>query len=141
MPMRRKNLPTERESSVQRSAVQILGSMGIMMWRRNVGAFHVQDRYIRCAKPGQSDLWGTDFHRLVESPGGWEWSRHWELETKSHGKRPNPEQLAWLKASTDRGWVAYWGDNVDTIVRVAQAILDGGQIVWHNDDSYHVEMR
>ena len=127
------NLPRERENPVRNSTVELLSPMGITLWRRNVGAFHVDDRFIRCAEPGQSDLWGYDW------PRGSEWSRHWEIETKATGKRPTPAQLIWLKASTARGWVAFWADNVDTIVRVARATLDGGKIVWGQGDAFDVQ--
>lgn len=125
-------IPKELESSVQDSTVDLLAIMGITLWRRNVGAFHVEDRYIRCAEPGQSDLWGTD-DRLI----GGIWARHWEIETKRPGKRPTPEQRDWLKASTARGWVAFWGDNIDSIIKVATAILAGGRIVWREGPGYH----
>ena len=127
-------LPPERENPIRNSVVIRLGHMGITLWRRNVAAIKIGNRFFRCAEPGQSDLWGTD--RLVP----FSWSRHWEIETKAPGKRPTIDQLIWLKASTARGWVAFWGDNVDTIIKVAAAILDGGRIVWHEDDNFDVRM-
>lgn len=127
-------LPPERESSVQHSVIVQLDAIGITLWRRNVGAFKIDDRFVRCARPGQSDLWGLD------DMNGTRWARHWEIETKSTGKRPTSKQLTWLKDSTARGCVAFWGDNVDTIVRVALAVLDGGRIVWRDGDEFDVEM-
>ena len=142
-------LPSERESAIQHSVITQLGAMGIELWRRNVGAMRIapegqgKSRFIRFAKAGQSDLWGSWNHiddDFTMTHGKYLWGRHWEIETKATGKRPTPEQLIWLKASTARGWIAFWGDNVDTIRRVAQAVLEGGRIVWAEGDSFDVEM-
>jgi hypothetical protein len=119
---------------VRNSSIQLLGAMGITLWRRNVAAITIEDRFFRCGEAGQSDLWGSDW------PAGNAWARHWEIETKAPGKRPTPNQLIWLKASTARGWVAFWGDNVNTICRVAGAVLEGGQIIWGSGDVFDVRM-
>jgi hypothetical protein len=92
---------------------------------------------LRCAEPGQSDLWGIE---TVLNENGGNWGRHWEIETKATGKRPTPEQLVWLRNCTRMGAIAFWGDNVDTIRRVAQAILNGGRIVWRQGDDFDVEI-
>jgi hypothetical protein len=120
-------LPPELENPIRNSIVILLGNMGITLFRRNVGGFHIDDRFVRCAEPGQSDLYGTDW------PHGASWARPWEIETKATGKRPTKEQLAWLKASTARGCVAFWCDNSRTAVNIATAILAGCRIVWLGD--------
>ena len=67
-------------------------------------------------------------------------SRHWEIETKRPGNRPTPGQLEWLKTMSARGCVAFWVDSANIADRVAEAILDGGRIAWHDDDNFDVVM-
>jgi hypothetical protein len=80
-------LPKERESKVQRSIIVRLRRLGIVLYRRNVGAMREGDRFIRFASPGQSDLWGW-----VAKTGV-----HVEIEVKAKDNRPTPKQLEWLK--------------------------------------------
>lgn len=133
-------LPDDRESTIQHSAIVQLGSLGIELWRRNVGVARFRnqpggkERFVRFAYPGQSDLYGTDW------PSELLWGRPWEIETKRRGKRPTLSQEIWLRNATRRGCVAFWGDNIDTIVRVAKAILAGGRIVWKTGPDFDVEM-
>ena len=122
--------PHDRESKIQKSIVIRLDRLGIRLWRRNVGAMRQDDRIIRFGSPGQSDLWGIDtiYHR------------HWEIETKRPGNRPTPLQLSWLKDMSQLGCVSFWADNANVAERVAKAIIDGGMIVWCDNDDYNVEM-
>jgi hypothetical protein len=122
--------PRERESKIQRSIVVRLSRLGIRLFRRNVGAMKTDaGGFVRFAAPGQSDLWGIDRA-----------GRHWEIECKRSGNKPTPAQLAWLKEMTDRGAVAYWADSVNIAERVAEAVLQGGRIVWRDDGTFDVEM-
>ncbi len=124
-------LPRERESEIQRSIVMRLGHrFGITLFRRNVGA--MTDSYghhVRFAAPGQADLWGFD-----------RTAKHWEIETKRPGNRPTDAQLKWLKYMSNLGCVAFWADSANIAERVAEAVLRGGVIVWHNDDAFDVEV-
>lgn len=122
-------LPPERESKIQRSIIVRLERLGIMLCRRNVGAMEKGDRFIRFGKAGQADLWGVDNN-----------ARHWEIETKRPGNRPTPGQLEWLKTMSAIGCVAFWTDSANIAERVAEAILAGGKIVWHDGDDFDVEM-
>lgn len=120
-------IPPDLESVVQKSVIARLEfRFGIKLWRRNVGAMHEGERFIRFAEPGQSDLWGVYC------------GRHWEIETKRFGMRPNPEQLRWLKDMTRRNCVAFWVDSADIAERVSEAIIEGGRIEWLEDDSFNV---
>lgn len=130
-------LPPERESKIQKSIIVRLDRLGIKLWRRNVGAMKRKNkdgstRYIRFNKTGQSDLWGTDKHQP--------WARHWEIETKRLDEKPTPKQLAWLKMISGRGCVAFWSDNANVAERVAESILEGGRIIWHDDENFDVEV-
>ena len=120
-------MPRERESKIQSSIKVRLARLGVTLWRRNVGAMQEGDRFIRFSAPGQSDLWGVD--RM---------GRHWEIECKRPGNKPTPKQLEWLKAMSDRGCVAYWADSASIAERVAEAVLQGGLIKWHENENFDV---
>lgn len=120
--------PPERESKIQRSIVVRLQRLGITLWRRNVVAYQIENRFVRAGQKFQADLWGID-----------RTARHWEIETKRPGNRPTPGQLGWLKAMSARGCVAFWVDSANIAERVADAVLDGGRIVWRDDNNFDVE--
>ncbi len=129
--MKRVKPPPERESKIQASIKTRLARLGVKLWRRNVGGMtDSSGNHVRFASPGQSDLWGID-----------RTGRHWEVECKRPGNKPTPKQLAWLKDMTARGCVAYWADSANVAERVAEAILAGGWIVWHEDENFDVEHR
>ena len=122
-------LPRERESKVLRSVmIRLRHRFGIRLFRRNIGAIREGDRFVRFGRAGESDLWGID-------PGG----AHWEIEVKRPGGKPTPKQITWLREMHGLGCVAFWGDNVSDIERVAEAILSGGRVVWEDNDFY-IEM-
>ena len=131
MPTRTKP-PLERETKIVRSIrIRLLHRFGIRLWRRNCGGF--KDSYghhIRYGSPGQSDLYGVMPRTAT----------HVEIEVKRPGKRPTPLQLRWLRHMTDLGAVAYWSDNANDAERVAEAIMNGGRVVWGNDENFWVEM-
>lgn len=114
------------EAQVQHSTLQVLRALGFVVFRRNVGAVRVRAtattarRFIRFAEPGQSDIYGW-----IPRTG-----RHVEIEVKARGKKPTPEQLAWLLECHRSGCVAFWGDNARTIELVARAVLKGARIEW-----------
>lgn len=127
--------PREKESKVQRSVVVRLRRLGIKLIRRNVGARGWTDkqgraRVVMYGAKGQADLYGWEIAT----------GRHWEIETKAKGEKPTEHQLAWLAECTRLGVVAFWGDNVNTIERVAEAVLAGGRIVWRDGCDYDIEM-
>ena len=125
-------LPKPRESKVQRAIVERLSRLGVKLWRRNVGAMTDKaGNFVRFAAAGQSDLYGF----LPASHG----ARHIEIEVKRPGNKPTAAQLAWLKDMTARGAVAFWADDPGVAERVAQAVLNGGRIVWREDGTYDVE--
>ena len=119
----------ERESKIQRSVIVRLRRLGVLLYRRNVGAMRVGTRFVRFSSPGQADLWGVD-----------RTGRHWEIECKRPGNRPTPKQLAWLKEMTASGCVAYWADDALICERVAEAVLQGGNIIWHENENFDVKL-
>jgi hypothetical protein len=120
-----------------KSIMARLRHLGVELHRRNVAAMRRADangkvRLVRCGRPGQADLWGTD-----NTLG---WARHWEIEVKRAGEVPTFDQTLWLKLCHSRGCIAYWADNANTAEAVAIAVLQGGRIVWSDTYDYDVEM-
>jgi hypothetical protein len=123
--------PREAERSVQKNIVVRLRRLGIVLYRRNVMLARTPDgRKYRVEAPGRSDLYGWELKT----------ARHWEIEVKAAGEKPTAKQLVWLKECHRLGAVSFWADSVNDAERVADAIIRGGKIVWHEDHEYHVEM-
>lgn len=67
--------PKVRESDVLNAVIRAGYALGLTIYRRNVGAFKVQNRYIRFGVAGASDVYGwtregTYFEVEVKAPGG-----------------------------------------------------------------------
>ncbi len=128
MPTRTK-VPTPLEKEIQKNGIALLRSLGWKkVFRRNVATFTAdykgKSRIIRCGEPGQSDTWGV-------MPDG----RHFELEFKRSGERPTLDQAKWLWMMNSGGCgVSFWVDNLDTLERVARHLMDGGRIVYLDQD-------
>ncbi len=122
--------PRERESKVQRAIIVRLRRLGIVLFRRNVMLAKTPDgRRYRVEAAGRSDLYG--WHMRT--------ARHFEIEVKAANEKPTPKQLEWLKECHRLGAVAYWSDSANDAERVAEAIVQGGRIVWGEKD-FWVEM-
>jgi hypothetical protein len=127
----RGKVPDDLEKTVQASIAGMLRLIGFEVFRRNVGGLYDDDgNYVSFAEKGQSDLYGW-----IRATGA-----HFEFETKRYGKKPTPNQLAWLKQCTVLGAHAWWADNIEDAIKVARALLAGGKIVWEEDENYWVQM-
>jgi hypothetical protein len=127
MPTR---VPRERETKLVRSVRVRLRRLGIVLYRRNVMLARTADgRKFRVEAPGRSDLYGWHIKT----------AKHFEIEIKADGGKPTPKQIEWLKECARLGAIAYWGDNINDIERVAEAVLAGGRVVW-TDKDFHVEI-
>ncbi len=123
-------IPRERERKIQASIRIRLGRYGINLYRRNVVLVRTGDgRRFSVEAPGRADLYGWHIKT----------GTHWEIETKAEGKKLTPLQLGWLKDCSRLGAVAFWTDSANDAERVAEAVLQGGRIVWTENDFY-VEM-
>ncbi len=120
-------LATPREAEVQKSGIAYLKAQGWQVFRRNTGAMlNKNGQLIRFGEPGQSDTWGI-------TPDG----RHFELEFKRHGERPNKAQLAWLKKMNTEQTPAFWVDNTSTLARIEKWLRCSGTIHYRQDsDEY-----
>lgn len=76
-----------------------------LAWRQNTGGFRVDDRYIRAAFKGCSDILGM----LV---GG----RFFAIEVKRQGELPTPDQIAFLLAVNRGGGLAFVARDLDDVV-------------------------
>jgi hypothetical protein len=96
-----------RESDVLKAVMDYLSAQGFVMFRRNTGAMKAshggKSRFIRFSQKGMADLWG------VQKGTG----RHIECEVKAPGKRPSPEQVAWLQQCIEIGCIAFWCEGVE----------------------------
>ena len=127
--------PRDLERTVQRSGIERLRVIGVVLYRRNVMTIEAEHkgktRTIRAARRGQADTYGWIISTGV----------HVEIEWKRYGERPTKEQVDWLKECTRLGAVAFWADNVSTAETVMKAILRGGRIIWFEDGHFDVEMK
>lgn len=123
--------PREAERSVQKNIMVRLRRLGIVLFRRNVMLASTPDgRKFRVEAAGRSDLYG--WHVKT--------ARHFEIEVKAAGEKPTKKQLEWLKECHRLGAVAWWSDSVNDAEKIAEAVLRGGKIIWHENEDFHVEM-
>ena len=127
--------PRDLERTVQRSGIERLRLLGVVLFRRNVvkikAEYKGKTRFIRAGYSGQADTYGW-----IIATG-----RHVEIEWKRFGERPTKEQIDWLQECTRLGAVAFWAYNVSTAETVMKAILRGGRIIWFEDGHFDVEMK
>lgn len=133
MRTRKPQVYTPLESEVQRNGILLLEALGWECHRRNTGVFLLRhngkERMVRASEPGMADTWGT-------MPDG----RRFEAEVKRYGKRPTPKQLTWLKSQNGPHCAAFWYDNTKTLNAVANALMHGAHIRYHETgDDYDVD--
>lgn len=111
--------------------VRLRHRFGIVLYRRNVMLASTPDgRKFRVEVAGRSDLYG--WHTKT--------ARHFEIEVKAAGEKPTPKQLEWLKECHANGAVSFWTDSANDAERVAEAILQGGRVVWGEKEDFHIEI-
>lgn len=101
-------VPLERE--IQASILEYLHVKKIFCWRNNSGVNFLQNgqgkfRAIRIGLPGSSDILGV-------MPDG----RFLAIEVKRPGKKPTPEQEAFLHEIASRGGVAFVACSIDEVI-------------------------
>ena len=86
--------PRDLERTVQRSGIERLRVIGVVLYRRNVMTIEAEHkgktRTIRAARRGQADTYGWIISTGV----------HVEIEWKRYGERPTKEQIDWLQECT-----------------------------------------
>ncbi len=124
-----------RESEVQAAFVETLELFGCRAHRRNAGKLRVPGRngkvyYVKLAEEGAADLFGV-------FPDG----RHYDLEVKRPGERPDLHQVQWLREA-NRWAPAFWCDDVDKLKEWLPHLIAGASIVWAEGvESYPVEIK
>jgi hypothetical protein len=108
--------------------VNYLVARGFVVLRRNVTTVKFKDRYVNFGQRGQADLYGKT-PEGAGLPGG----VHVEIEVKRPGERPTQAQVDWLVKMNGRGRdrsVAFWADNLPSLVRIVDAVLGGARVVY-----------
>lgn len=99
---KRRNAPAARESQVMEAVAGILERhpMVAAWWRQNTGAVKLDNRFIKFSFRGCSDFLGflTDGRILA-------------VECKATGKKPTPDQSAFLESVEKAGGFACWTDD------------------------------
>ena len=99
---KRRKAPAARESQVMEAVAGILERHPLVAayWRQNTGAVKLDNRFIKFSFRGCSDYLGflTDGRILA-------------VECKATGKKPSPEQAAFLENVEKAGGFACWTDD------------------------------
>jgi hypothetical protein len=101
------------EGQIQKSILQYLHLKGIWAWITNRKGRQVNGRWIPSQLPsGHSDVMGILPGGIAGKPGG----TVLMIEVKDVGKKPTPEQLAFMARVNALGGLAFWADSVETVV-------------------------
>jgi hypothetical protein len=123
-----KRPPRKRlEADVMIDARAWLGTQtDVQMMRNNVGA--LKDDHGRLVTYGlglgSCDLVGH-IEVLVSAtrlPAGEERyiARCFAIELKAPGKRPSPDQVAWMNVKRQQGWAIGWSDSLDGVIEIVE---------------------
>lgn len=95
------------EKDIQRAILDYCKAERIFVQRRNVAGVQKLsgNRYVQLGKKGMADLWG-----IVKGI-------HFECEVKRPGKKPTPEQIAWLNLCSIYGARAFWADSLEMFIQ------------------------
>lgn len=95
------------EGNVQDAVIEYLTLVkGWRVFRRNVGAAKLNGGYwVKFNGTGQADLWGW-------IPGS---GRHFEIEVKKPGEKPEGKQPEWLDGARTDGCIAFWVDSIEML--------------------------
>lgn len=100
------------EKAIQDAILAVLRYHPRVAWveRMNVGATKIGTRFVRFGRPGMCDITGQlkDGRRL-------------EIEVKRPGKKPTPEQCAFIDMVNEAGGFAFVARSIEDV----QAALDG----------------
>jgi hypothetical protein len=102
------------EASVTEQCIQFARIHGVFLRRQNTGAARSGDRFVHFGAPGQCDYTGivTAVRGGVKTPG-----LHIEVEFKVTGKKPSPEQLAYIDLIRSKGGIAFYADGIDDFIQ------------------------
>lgn len=112
---------TVSENQVLVGCIRACYVLSIPVERRNVVAYRIEGRKVRCGRKGQADLTGT-------IPRGPNRGKRLEIEVKRPGERPRPEQLQWLADVRAWGGIAFWTDDPAECLAALRRVLDGALV-------------
>lgn len=119
--------PRPLEKDVQAACRAVLELHGCRVFRRNTGQvpaeYKGKRRVFRAGENGAADLYGW-------FPGG----LHFECEVKRDGERPRYDQVLFLRDCWRRGIPAFWVDSADSLSRFLPVLIDGGRVVYLDDE-------
>ena|GEM_PF-3121752 len=119
--------PRPLEKTVQAACKAILELYDCRVFRRNTGVMPLEHkgkrRVFRAGEKGAADLYGY-------FPDG----RHFECEVKRDGERPRYDQVLFLRECAARGIPAFWVDSADSLSRFLPVLIDGGRVVYLDDE-------
>jgi hypothetical protein len=98
---------TERDVTAQ--CIQYAFVHGLALRRQNTGAARARDRFVRFGQPGQCDYTGTC---TAERNGIPVKGIRLEVEFKATGRKPRPEQQAYIDGILAEGGVAFYADSL-----------------------------
>jgi hypothetical protein len=97
-----------RERDVQRAILALNGKIpGLTLFKTGAGSFRVNGRFVRMGHKGVSDLvgyWTRPLHTMMGQPRLT--AIFVSVEVKQRGKKPTPEQAAFLERVKQAGGIA-----------------------------------
>jgi hypothetical protein len=111
---RKIGLPKISEQALVRQAVAYLTLNGCYVWRENVGAMRIRDRFVRFGHKGVSDVLGV-------SPDG----RMIAVELKIRHNAPTMFQVDFLKAINDRGGIGILAYSLEELIEKYRVKMSG----------------
>lgn len=126
MSTRTRTRPPILERDVFSACLEALQIFGFAPQRRNVVAVEVEGpngkrRLVRNGSPGDADISAT-------CPSGPNRGKRVEVEVKRPGKRPRPEQLAFLRRTNASGGLALWVDDAAELARILPKLIAGARV-------------
>ena len=84
-----------------------MGHRNIKLWKRNIGAFKSEKRFVRCGQPGQSDIEGLIKMYHCPKCNRKQWGVHIEIELKNENGKMTALQTEWLNVIDEFNGIAF----------------------------------
>jgi hypothetical protein len=96
------------EADVVRAVTDLMKAKGYRCMRLQSGVFASETRILRIGEKGLPDWLFLRAHPAAAAG----WATVIFVECKAPGKKPRPEQAAWIAEATKAGLLATWTDDV-----------------------------
>ena len=104
-----------RERDIQK-AILALRIPGLVLFKTGAGAFRVNGRFVRMGHKGVSDLVGWYQRKIVQDHRHFFMAQFCAVEVKAEGKKPTPEQAAFLQHVRDAGGIAIVAYSTEDVI-------------------------